>query len=212
MSTTQDAITRPPFPAAHGARLDPRVKPESALPATLRRATTEPDPEEDIMLMARSMSIPLSNNPDSHTREPIDTGHFLSERDRQYIKTLVALGYRQDAARLLRRAYEKRRAEMGDLETGNGHLFTPFQIEYLEMLLIVGDRRTAISTVLSCMDEYQIRETRDGKINLRSSLDREYERTISAIERDGCLPPADESEPSESHGLHNLLRRIFHRG
>jgi len=211
LSTTQDTFTLTPVSTAYEASLDTEVESPSLLPSTLHRAPRETDPEEDLMLMARSMPSTALENQHRPTGEASDGGHFLSERDKQYIKTLVVLGYGQDAARLLRRAYEKRRREIDDLGAGGGHLFTPFQIEYLEMLLVVGDRRTAISTVLSCMDEYQIRETRQGTVNLRSSLDREYERTITAIEKNGHLPPADDSQPSSSRRLHDLLRRIFHR-
>lgn len=136
-------------------------------------------------------------------------------KDKQYIRALVVMGYREDASMLVQQAYEKRKREIGSaISYRGGHganwaLFTPFNIEYLEILLLVGDRRRAIMLVLRVMDDYELKNL--GQIvrttEAQAKIDREYFDTMRAIETTGSLPPEIDTARSRT-SLLGLLRRL----
>ncbi len=142
-------------------------------------------------------------------------GHwFLSTRDRQYIRALVVLGFRQEATMLVHRAYARRCRElessMVTMDEGLcGSLFTPLDLEYVEMLVMVGDRRSAIDLILRAMDDYELGKL--GRIvhslDTQSRLKREYEQTVRAIEKGEPVTCLD-SSPDPAGNL-NIVRRLL---
>jgi hypothetical protein len=129
---------------------------------------------------------------------------FLSKRDRDYIRALMALGYRGEAADLVQKAYEAgpRRP------AGDGPLLTIYDLEYVEMLLVVGRRRVAVDFVLHLMEDYEIASVGRMAETTRSRLDREYEATMRSIDADGRLPPEEIPDGSEEGGG-SILRRLL---
>jgi len=179
-------------------------------------------PEGDIHQMALSMEVEVSSG---DFREEIglpkpdhmkDEGwlyepHFLSERDRQYIKTLVVLGYREDAAILVDKAYGKRSNEIST--GGSERLFSNFDLEYLEMLILVGQRRRAVEVFLGLMNDYELSILGRIAKNLdnQSKLDEEYREILSSIETTGALPPEKirrAGKPVRQGLIHRALRVI----
>jgi hypothetical protein len=127
------------------------------------------------------------------------TKRLLSNLDREYIRALVLIGYRVDAAILVERAYNgrlrDREAAVDDLV-----LLNAVELEYLEMLAVVGQRAKGGKLLLDRMDSYQrsILGHIAGSIETRARLDKEYAETIAAIEAGGPLPPDDSQHPSEA--------------
>lgn len=184
------------------------------------------DAEGDLHRMAISMNLHFAEKNLSqapayrdqqlrYVKEIKPENYFLSMKDKQYIRALVVMGYREDASRLVQQAYEKRKREIGSaMGYRGGHglnwtLFTLFDIEYLEMLLLVGDRRRAIMLVLRVMDDYELKNL--GQIvrttEAQAKIDREYFETMRAIETTGSLPPEIDTARSRT-SLHRLLRRL----
>ena len=154
-------------------------------------------PESDIHQMALSMEVEVSRSlaEKPGALEPVYDvqidSHFLSEKDRQYIKTLVVMGYRNDAAMLVNKAYERRCQEIDRPHQTSSRLFNLFDVEYLEMLVLVGQRKRAVKAILGLMDDYELATL--GRIvqslETQSMLDEEYRITISSIDQTGSLPP-----------------------
>lgn len=131
---------------------------------------------------------------------------FLSKRDRDYIRALMALGYRDEAADLVQKAYgagPRRPA-------GDRPLLTIYDLEYVEMLLVVGRRRVAVDFVLHLMEDYELASGSRMAETTRSRLDREYEATMRSIDADGRLPPEEVPDGSEEGGGSILSRLLDH--
>jgi hypothetical protein len=129
---------------------------------------------------------------------------FLSRMDRDYIRALLATGYPEEAADLVQKAYRAG----AQPPTGERPLLTIYDLEYIEMLLIVGRRRMAVDFVLHLMEEYELTSGVRLAETTRSRLDREYETTMTAIDIDGRLPPEDFLDGSKERGG-NILRRLL---
>lgn len=175
-------------------------------------------PEGDIHQMALSMEVEVSSGDfreeigllkpaairdEDWSYEP----HFLSERDRQYIRTLVVLGYREDAAILVNKAYGKRSNE---ISTGvSERLFSNFDLEYLEMLVLVGQRRRAVEVFLGLMNDYElsILGMIAKSLDNQAKLDEEYREILSSIDTTGALPP--EKCKAGKSARQGLIRRAL---
>ncbi len=129
---------------------------------------------------------------------------FLSRMDRDYIRALMALGYRGEAADLVQKAHE---AGPGR-PAGDRPLLTIYDLEYVEMLLVVGRRRVAVDFVLHLMEDYEFASVGRMGETTRSRLDREYQATMRAIDADGRLPPEEVPDGSEEGGG-SILRRLL---
>jgi hypothetical protein len=129
---------------------------------------------------------------------------FLSRMDRDYIRALLALGYRGEAADLVQKAY----AAGFQPPTGDKPLLTIYDLEYIEMLLIVDRRRVAVDFVLRLMEDFELASRARSAEKARSRLDREYEATMRSIDIDGRLPPEEVLGGSEEPG-NGILRRLL---
>jgi hypothetical protein len=175
-------------------------------------------PESDIHQMALSMEIEVSRESfvEKDIVEPVPefdlpVYHFLSERDRQYIRTLVVLGYREDASILVNKAYDSRCSEIGIVNGSPGRLFSLFDVEYLEMLVLVGQRKRAVEVILSLMDDYELATL--GRVvqslETQSKLEVEYRDILDSIDTTGRLPPEPVQVPASESSRGNLFRRAF---
>ncbi len=179
---------------------------------------TIPGSEGDHRHMAMSVEFEVSESPKIATAPSVHYEeierygpghHFLSRMDRQYIKALLAIGYAEDAADLLQKAYKARLQETRVHGTEDRPPLTIFDLEYVEMLLIVGQRRLAVDFVLRLMEEFELASAGAmATTQTRSRLKREYEATMRAIEVDGRLPPEEEADESEEPEA-NMLRRLL---
>jgi hypothetical protein len=175
-------------------------------------------PESDIHQMALSMEVEVSRRELADKPgllEPVHADafvdfHFLSEKDRQYIRTLVVMGYPEDAAMLVNKAYDRRCHEIDRHSGSSGHLFTLFDVEYLEMLVLVGQRKKAVDAVLALMDDYELATL--GRIvqnmETQSVLEKEYRTTIKSIDETGFLPPESKKPIVVPRRRNFILRAI----
>ncbi len=136
------------------------------------------------------------------------TTGFISPFDREYLESLASMGYAEEAARLIDRAYE--RATSNIVEEPRGRLFTKVDLEYLEVLLTIGQRAKALSFIISAVERFE----REAASRLASRqqdtwLDREYRRTIRAIEQGRLLGPPSRQERGK---LARLFRRVVRFG
>jgi hypothetical protein len=177
-------------------------------------------PESDIHQMALSMEIEVSRDSFVDNKgvvEPFPVygdqhgSHFLSEKDRQYIRALVVMGYREDAAILVNKAYDSRCSEIGTVNSSHGRLFSLFDVEYLEMLVLVGQRKRAVEVILSLMNEYEL--TTLGRVvqslETQSKLETEYRDILESIDTTGHLPPEAVQVPVMEPPRDGLLRRAI---
>jgi len=137
--------------------------------------------------------------------ESKSTTGFISPFDRQYLESLASMGYAEEAARLIDRAYET--ATSNTVEEQRARLFTKVDLEYLEVLLTIGQRAKALSLIISAVERFE----RQAAARLASRqqdtwLDREYRRTIRAIEQGKPLGPPGGEERGK---LSRLFRRVF---
>jgi len=186
------------------------------------------EPERDLYRMATSADLysfqisprEASGFPgERFSGERAGRDRFLSERDRQYIKALVIMGYQDEAVWLVRKAYASRRQERDaarareEQRLGHPVLLTRFDIDYLETLLLVGDRRNALDLFLQAMDDYQLNgpnasAPRDCHWPM---LEKEYREAIEAIESGKpSSPSTDGAKPRPRGGsLRSLFQRLF---
>jgi hypothetical protein len=187
------------------------------------------DPERDLHRMATCVRLYSFQISPTETLAPRG-GHFsgdkaardrfLSTKDRQYVKALVVMGYRDEAARLVHKAYAKRKTERETASAseqqrfGRPTLFTRFDIDYLEMLILVGDRRAAMDLFLRAMDDYELDRlgTIVRRVDNEIMLEMEYRETMKAIEAGrslaGCVGP-EKAKDQRRAPLRSLLRRLF---
>ena len=187
------------------------------------------EPERDLHRMATCVRLYSFQISPTETLAPRG-GHFsgdkaardrfLSTRDRQYIKALVIMGYRDEAGRLVHKAYARRRQEREAARASEqqkfGHptLFTRFDIDYLEMLILVGDRRAAMDLFLRAMDDYELDRlgTIVRRVDNQMMLEMEYRETMKAIEAGrslaDCVGP-EKAKNQRRAPLRSLLRRLF---
>ena len=194
----------------------------------MKPATGTSGPERDLERMAQSVSLHSSQIYSTETLAFRGQGlsgeavrdRFLSMKDRQYIRALVIMGYREEAARLVNQAYARRKQEreaaraQEEQRPGRATLFTRFDIDYLEMLILVGDRRAAMDLFLRTMDDYE--RDRLGtivrRVDSELKLEMEYRETIRAIEAGQLVagnarPGKVQSQPKAPS--RSLLRRLL---
>jgi len=176
-------------------------------------------PESDIHQMALSMEIEVSRESfvekdiveQVPEYEVLSGSHFLSERDMQYIRALVVLGYREDAAILVNKAYDSRCLEIGTVNGSPDRLFGLFDIEYLEMLVLVGQRKRAVEVILSLMDDYELATL--GRVvqslEAQTNLEVEYRDILESIDTTGHLPPEPVQVPAVEPSRGSLFRRAI---
>jgi len=186
------------------------------------------DPERDLDRMARCVSLySFQISPTEtyalrgqHLGGEAMRDRFLSVKDRQYIRALVIMGYREEAARLVHQAYERRKQEREAAKarererSGRTTLFTRFDIDYLEMLVLVGDRKAAMDLFLRAMDDFELERlgTIVRRVDSDMRLEIEYREAIRTIEA-GRAPthragPGD-VQPRRRAPILSLLKRLF---
>jgi len=145
-------------------------------------------------------------------RPKSETAGFISRIDREYLETLVMIGCGEEASELVRRAYDARRPEIENRRwfTPSTQPLTDLDIDYLEALIIVGDRRRAISALHQIIEQYELK-VRGELIRAEeapSAIDREYIRVMDSIENRDRKNDSPQGRPGFLSSLADILKSI----
>ncbi len=208
MSTTQSASQRL---AASECPSDAESDLMTWAQDALGKMMLSPDDTDQVAL---TMEIEVAEEPGTAAEADeagTDSESFLSRIDREYIKLLVMLGFRDEAARLVEQAHQVRSKNHSTAASEDSPLFTIYDLEYLELLLIVGRREKAVGMVLHLMDEYEVNVlTKIVRAHENQNrLEEEYHSIMTAIDTEGFLPPEEPEPETPSSRPTSFLGRLF---